>query len=165
VHPSVTLGEFRTWLTEVLGDAEYVSVELADVLKHWRAKPTDRFSKDDARALGDLCEKLGFAIEPDVRLGAPLPSTVIFVVRPSTDELVITDDQPLRCLVTLLATVMRAHGELTADESTWLRSFARDWSSHLDAGTQRRNAAFVEWLVREAPSVTADEVHHPQGNA
>ncbi|MFM7427646.1 MAG: TerB N-terminal domain-containing protein, partial [Elainella sp.] len=72
-HGGKAYKTFQTWLKR-LNIQQPVVVSGADLLHQWAGSNPDKFTPTEAQNLAKLLAHLGYALEPDPRLGGPVPT-------------------------------------------------------------------------------------------
>lgn len=136
------------------------------------AKP-EKVSKNEALLLAQALEKLGYGIEPDVRVGGPVYDVdgrvVVFRRLPDCPSAASGEYAMATLCIRLGAVVSSADDEVSAAERALLQQHISD-TLQLSAGERQRLAAHLAWLLEEKPgtsglkkqlaALTSDARHH-----
>ncbi|MFG2045253.1 TerB N-terminal domain-containing protein [Dactylosporangium sp. NPDC048998] len=143
----------RRWCEENL---ERGLVDATDLIRFWETATPHKATKAESVGLVQLLGRLGFGIEPDVRMGgAPLSAgpAVLFQCGPDAP----TSARPPYLAVTLLlhlaVAVGLADGEVSAVEQEHLVGHVRH-AFQLTAAEMDRLAAHIRWLTATGVKLT-----------
>lgn len=133
-----------------------------ELLQYVRIAKPGKVSKNEAMLLAQALEKLGYGIEPDVRLGGPVyePDGRVVVFRrlddcPST----ASDEYATATLCMRLgAIVSAADDDVSETERTLLQKHISE-TLQLSAGERQRLAAHLAWLLEEKPGTNGLKKH------
>jgi uncharacterized tellurite resistance protein B-like protein len=122
----------------------------AELLMYARLARPDKVSKSEALLLVQALEKLGYGVEPDVRLGGPAFSVdgqvVVFRRLPDCPSIASDDYEAAMLFVRLGAMVCMADGSVSSHEREVLERYIAD-RDLLTPGERQRLAAHVAWLL------------------
>jgi tellurite resistance protein len=139
------LADLLTWARSVLRDGETAVTDPGQLLRLWGA---EKPSKAQSVAIGNMLQKLGFGMEPDVRCGGPVLGSepmVLFRAKPDTPHTA----GPAYAAATLVAhlgvVVAAADGHVDDSE---VQQIVRhlDMTLTLSPGERGRLQAHVAWL-------------------
>jgi len=120
------------------------------------AKP-EKVSKNEAMLLAQALEKLGYDIEPDVRLGGPVYDStgrvVVFRRLPDCPSVASDEYAAAALLIRLAAMVSAADDEVSNAERNLLESHIKE-RLQLSAGERQRLGAHLTWLLNAGLGTT-----------
>ncbi|HEX9983958.1 MAG TPA: TerB N-terminal domain-containing protein [Thermoanaerobaculia bacterium] len=135
----------------------FASILLDEVLPYVRVAKPGKLAKSEAVLLAQALEKLGYGIEPDVRLGGPLyePGTPAIVFRrlPDCPSAASEEYTAATLCMRLGAVVSAADDDVTEGERTLLRQHI-EATLQLSPGERQRLAAHLAWLLAVQPGIS-----------
>jgi uncharacterized tellurite resistance protein B-like protein len=151
-----------TWADDNLGDSDQVDIAGAELLARWPATASGRIAKSDAVTLNRLLERNGVGLEPDVRLGGPVPTgnmrLVLFRRVTQADSAPSESYRAGAAVAELAAVVAAADGSVSAIERDLLvREVTAAFG--LADGEQRRLRAHLAFVLTQPPTATAVRKH------
>jgi hypothetical protein len=154
-HGGDRLAELQTWLTNAI-DQNPIAISVQELLQHWAGANPEKLNKSEAEGLAKLLEKLGYGIEPDVRLGGALPKVGNSVALFPLDADTLTYLSPEYVTITLTAylAIAAANGEdlPTPIEQAYLNRQLPQLIP-LTQAERSRLQAHVELLLQEKPAL------------
>lgn len=155
-----------------LDEAGHASLAAAELLPFARLAKPDRVSKSEAMLLAQALEKLGYGIEPDVRLGGPVYEidgrVLVFRRLPDCPSAASEEYALATLLMRLAATVSAASDAAAAAERQLLETHIEE-RLRLTPGERQRLSAHLVWLLnanlgmtglkRRMESLTPDARH------
>jgi tellurite resistance protein len=155
-----------------LDDAGHASLAAAELLPFVRLAKPDRVSKSEAVLLAQALEKLGYGIEPDVRLGGPVYETdgrvLVFRRLPDCPS-AASEEYALATLLMRLAVTVSAANDAGAQAERNLLERHIEERLRLTPGERQRLSAHLVWLLdvdlgmtglkRRIESLTPDARH------
>ena len=152
------------------GQAHLASAEL---LRYVHLARSDKVSKNEAMLLAQALEKLGYGIEPDVRVGGPVYDAggrvVVFRRLPDCPSTTSDEYATATLCMRLGAIVSAADDEVSRAERALLRNHISE-TLQLSEGERQRLAAHLAWLLAAKPgtnglkkllaTLTTDKRHH-----
>lgn len=154
---STSLEAMRAWVSRRADSGVPVAVPGSELLDLWPSTRGDRLPKADAVALSQLLEKLGYGLEPDVRLGGPAltrDKPVVLYRLPSAGMVAPSPAYAAGCaLLNLAVAVAGAHGGVTEAEEEHLEQHL-ERGLGLDEAEVHRLRAHLRWLIAAAPGLT-----------
>lgn len=155
--PGEEIQALRRWLDEKLGKEEYAPVEGGDLLRHLASATPGKLNKNEAVLLTQSLEKLGFAVEPDVRFGGAAPAVdervVIFKVGADAPATPSVAYAAATTMLHLAAIVAFADGSLAESEQRRLEEHL-ETALELTPGERTRLRAHLRWLLTSRPGLT-----------
>lgn len=144
-----------------------------ELLPYVRLAKPGKVSKNEAMLLAQALEKLGYGIEPDVRLGGPVYEVdgrvVVFRRLPDCPSAASDEYATATLCMRLGAIVSAADDEVSAVERALLQKHISH-TLQLSTGERQRLAAHLAWLLEEKPDtsglkkylavLTTDTRHH-----
>ncbi|HEX2833211.1 MAG TPA: TerB N-terminal domain-containing protein [Thermoanaerobaculia bacterium] len=128
-----------------------------ELLQHVRLAKPGKVSKNEAMLLAQALEKLGYGIEPDVRLGGPVYDVdgrvVVFRRRPDCPS-VASDEYATATLLMRLAAMMTSADEAISTAERELLERHIEERLRLTPGERQRLAAHLAWLLESELSLT-----------
>jgi uncharacterized tellurite resistance protein B-like protein len=155
-------------------DREGFARVIADeVLQYIRVARPEKIARSEAMLLAQALEKLGYAIEPDVRMGGPAfqlgTPVVVFRRLPDCPSTASEEYATATLCLRLGAIVSAADDEVSQSERALLQKHIAD-TLQLSAGERQRLAAHLAWLLEARPgtsgvkkqlaALTSDKRHH-----
>ena len=146
----------RCWLEARL-TAGTALVDGAELHARWPTSRKDRFLRSEAVALSQLFQKLGYALEPDVRFGGPAitaaTKAVLFRFPAGHPEAPSRAYISATALLGLAAVVASADGEVSEAEERHLEKHL-ETALHLEPGESARLSAHLRWLLAVQPGLS-----------
>ncbi|HET8772978.1 MAG TPA: TerB N-terminal domain-containing protein [Thermoanaerobaculia bacterium] len=144
-----------------------------ELLPYVRLAKPEKVAKNEAMLLAQALEKLGYGIEPDVRVGGPVYDAdgrvVVFRRLPDCPSTASGEYATATLCMRLGAVVSSADDEVSEAERALLQKHISD-TLQLSAGERQRLAAHLAWLLEEKPgtsglkkqlaALTSDTRHH-----
>ncbi len=128
-----------------------------EVLHYIRIAKPEKIAKSEAVLLAQALEKLGYGIEPDVRLGGPAfelgAPAVVFRRLPDCPSTVAEEYATATLCMRLGAIVSASDDEVSELERILLRQHIAD-TLQLSAGERQRLAAHLAWLLDARPGTS-----------
>lgn len=152
----VIVQPLQRWLEGRLTEDRSSAITTSELLGFWPEVTNDRLAKAESVSVAQLLEKIGYAVEPDVRFGGPPlkrsgPAVVFRLPKPFP-----TAASPAYSGATLLlhvgAAVAEADGAITADEEGHLEGQLES-ALHLTDAERARLRAHLAWLVAAKPGL------------
>ncbi|MHB8078107.1 MAG: tellurite resistance TerB family protein [Candidatus Krumholzibacteriia bacterium] len=151
------IGQLTSWLSLRLCDKATAVAEACDLIHFWTQSPPSKLAKADAVAIALLCEKLGYAFEPDVRFGgSPLASdgkVVLFRIDGKADAAPSAAYRGATVMLHLAAAVAAADGTVAPEETGFLADHMQQ-ALQLNPGERTRLDAHLRWLLEMRPNLT-----------
>lgn len=148
--------EFRETAENKLGDSEMVETTLDPFLEHWPLERGDDVRKRRLRRLTSLLERLGFGIEPDVRLSAPSRGwgdpAVLYRLPPETGGTGSAMSKAVRLVQKLAVKIVLANDEVAPEQTEYLRDNLGHLFELSDVN-QIHLDAHRRWLIRDSPTL------------
>ena len=133
-----------------------------ELLSYVRLAKPEKVSKSEAMLLAQALEKLGYGIEPDVRLGGPVYDVdghvIVFRRLPDCPSTASDEYATATLCMRLGAIVSAADDEVSGAERTLLEKHIAD-TLQLSAGERQRLDAHLAWLVEEKPGTNGLKKH------
>jgi uncharacterized tellurite resistance protein B-like protein len=133
-----------------------------ELLPYVRLAKPDKVSKNEAMLLAQALEKLGYGIEPDVRLGGPVydvDGRVIVFRRFLDCPSAASEEYATATLCMRLgAVVSAADDEVSEAERALLQKHISE-TLRLSAGERQRLGAHLAWLLEEKPGTSGLKKH------
>ncbi|MEO8379231.1 MAG: TerB N-terminal domain-containing protein [Acidobacteriota bacterium] len=133
-----------------------------ELLPYVRLAKPEKVSKNEAMLLAQALEKLGYGIEPDVRLGGPVYDVdgcvVVFRRLPDCPSAASEEYATATLCMRLGAVVSAADDEVSEVERAMLQKHIAD-TLQLSAGERQRLAAHLSWLLEEKPGTQGLKKH------
>lgn len=133
-----------------------------ELLSYVRLAKPERVAKNEAMLLAQALEKLGYGIEPDVRLGGPVYDidghVIVFRRLPDCPSTASDEYATATLCMRLGAIVSAADDEVSEAERTLLERHIAD-TLQLSAGERQRLDAHLAWLVEEKPGTNGLKKH------
>lgn len=121
-----------------------------ELLQHVRLAKPDKVSKNEAMLLAQALERIGYGIEPDVRLGGPVFESgmpvVVFRRLPDCPSIASAEYSAATLLVRLAAIVSAADDAVSQVERELLERHIEE-RLQLTPGERQRLAAHLAWLI------------------
>jgi len=144
-----------------------------ELLQYVRLAKPEKVSKNESMLLAQALEKLGYGIEPDVRLGGPVYDAegrvIVFRRLPDCPSTASGEYATATLCLRLGAVVSAADDEVSEAERALLQKHIAE-TLRLSAGERQRLAAHLAWLLEEKPgtnglkkqlaALTRDARHH-----
>lgn len=128
-----------------------------ELLQYVRISNPDKVSKNEAILLAQALEKLGYGIEPDVRLGGPTfeieEPVVVFRRLPDCPSSASDEYATAMICMRLGTMVSAADDDVSAAERALLERHIAE-ALQLSPGEQQRLGAHLAWLVETNPGTT-----------
>ena len=148
------------WIEGRLGDDQQVLVDGGDLLAHWTAPGTGggtgKTTKRDAIAFTQLLSSCGYGLEPDPRLGGPIPGpgpVVIFRHGGDRSDAASAGYRAATTMLHLAAAVAAADGHASEAEQRSLLAHL-EHNLNLTAGERTRLRAHLCWLITSGVKLT-----------
>ncbi|MDB4872864.1 MAG: hypothetical protein JWL97_3868 [Gemmatimonadales bacterium] len=141
------VGELIDWARSRLGRMPAVTVSAQEFMTH--LPPDTRPAKKDIITLAQLLAQAGVGMEPDPRLGGPIPASGRMVLFRAEGELSATPSEAYQSATLLLhlgAAVSAADGHVAAEERELLVGHLKD-ALYLSSGERTRLRAHLRWLL------------------
>ncbi|MFG2045224.1 TerB N-terminal domain-containing protein [Dactylosporangium sp. NPDC048998] len=143
----------RRWCEE---NVERGIVDAADLLRFWESATPGKATKAESVGLVQLLGRLGFGVEPDVRMGGPPLAegpAVLFRCGPDAPASARPPYLAVTLLLHLAVAVSQADGEVSAAEHEHLVGHVRQ-AFQLTAAETDRLAAHIRWLTATGVKLT-----------
>jgi len=152
--PSADASTLASLVQSRLDDSGRASLAAAEVLPYVRIARPDKISKNEAMLLAQALEKLGYGVEPDVRLGGPAYDAhgrvVVFRRLPDCPSTASDEYTTATLCMRLGAAVSAADDDVSEVERTLLQKHIAD-TLQLSPGERQRLGAHLAWLLEEKP--------------
>ncbi len=149
-----SLAELVASRLDVHGRAQLGAGEL---LQYVRVAKPEKVSKSEAMLLAQALEKLGYGVEPDVRLGGPafaMEDPVVVFRRLPDCPSTASDEYATAMICMRLGTVVStADDEISEGERTLLEQHIAE-ALQLSAGERQRLGAHLAWLIQANPGTS-----------
>ncbi|MCL2825209.1 MAG: TerB family tellurite resistance protein, partial [Polyangiaceae bacterium] len=136
---------------------DIATVDSKGVLSHWPMADLAKPTKAEAIQFAQVCERLGFGVEPDIRFGGASPLTgnslVLFRLGVDAPSEPSPEYKSAALVLLLMAAVIHADGVVTSEERTQMEAQAA-YVSGLSSAEHVRIRAHAEWLLASPPSLT-----------
>lgn len=133
-----------------------------ELLPFVRLARPGKVSKSESMFLAQALEKLGYGIEPDVRLGGPAfdvnGRAILFRRLPDCPSVASVEYALAMLCMRLGAIVSAADDDVSAVERALLQKHIAD-TLQLSAGERQRLAAHLAWLLEEKPGTSGLKKH------
>ncbi|MGN6187225.1 MAG: TerB N-terminal domain-containing protein [Thermoanaerobaculia bacterium] len=140
-----------------LDDAGRAHLAAAELLQHVRMAKPGKVSKSESMLLAQALEKLGYGIEPDVRLGGPSYEVegrvVVFRRLPDCPSIATDEYATATLLMRLAAMVTTADDAVSQAEREHLEQHI-EARLQLTAGERQRLGAHLAWLLESELTLT-----------
>ncbi|MET7397135.1 TerB N-terminal domain-containing protein [Dactylosporangium sp. NPDC005572] len=143
----------RDWCEE---NVERGVIDAADLLRFWGPVTPGKATKAESVGLVQLLGRLGFGVEPDVRMGGPTLAegpAVLFRCGPDAPASARPPYLAVTLLLHLAVAVSQADGEVSAAEHEHLVGHVRQ-AFQLTAAETDRLAAHTRWLTATGVKLT-----------
>jgi uncharacterized tellurite resistance protein B-like protein len=171
--PSTDATALASLVRSRLDDDGRAHLGAGELLPYVRLAKPEKVSKNEAMLLAQALEKLGYGIEPDVRLGGPVydvdSRVVVFRRFPDCPSAASDEYGTATLCMRLGAVVSAADDEVSEVERAMLQKHIAD-ALQLSSGERQRLAAHLAWLLEEKPgtsglkkqlaALTTDTRHH-----
>lgn len=151
------LDSFRKLLESKLSDQQFALIHASELLSLWSPGGFQKLQKKSAIDLSIFLEKLGFALEPDVRFGSPAINPqgkiVLFRLQERSQRFPLSQEyEAAMVLLRLAASVAIADGNVSPEEKEHLVAHLERLLK-LDGGEKARLSAHLSWLLEEQPGM------------
>lgn len=150
------VGTLHTWCEARLASRSQAVIEAADLIALWPTALPEKMAKAEAVSLAQLLGRLGFGVEPDVRLGGPALSTgpaILFRTAPGAPHSAGPSYVAATTLLHLAVAVSAADGTVSGREQDHLVAHV-EAALHLTAGERARLHAHLLWLSATGAKLT-----------
>lgn len=148
--PSTDAKSLASLVTSRLGSDGSAHLGAAELLQYVRLAKPGKVSKNEAMLLAQALERIGYGIEPDVRLGGPAfdidGPVVVFRRLPDCPSVPSDEYAAATLLIRLAAIVTTADDAVSELEREMLERHIED-RLQLTAGERQRLAAHLAWLI------------------
>lgn len=155
-HQSEALTDCIRTVENELGRSEMVETDLDLLLKYWPVESGEDVRKRDLRRLANLLEKLGFGVEPDLRISGPSRGwgdpAVIYRLPLEASAEASAVSEGVRLIQKLAVKVVLANDEVAPEQTEYL---AENLGSFLELSEsdRLRLEAHRRWLVLDSPTL------------
>jgi uncharacterized tellurite resistance protein B-like protein len=155
--PSADASALASLVRSRLDEDGRAHLAAGELLQHVRLAKPGKVSKNEAMLLAQALEKLGYGIEPDVRLGGPVYDVegrvVVFRRLPDCPSVASDEYATASLLVRLGAMVSAADDAVSKSERELLEQHIEE-RLQLTAGERQRLAAHLAWLIEAGLGMT-----------
>ncbi|HEX6641615.1 MAG TPA: TerB N-terminal domain-containing protein [Thermoanaerobaculia bacterium] len=171
--PSMDATSLASLVRSRLDDGGRAHLGAGELLPYVRLAKPEKVSKNEAMLLAQALEKLGYGVEPDVRVGGPVYDldgrVVVFRRLPDCPSTASDEYATATLCMRFGAIVSAADDEVSEIERALLQKHIAD-TLQLSAGERQRLSAHLAWLLEEKPgtgglkkhlaALSADTRHH-----
>jgi uncharacterized tellurite resistance protein B-like protein len=155
--PSADATALASLVQSRMDDSGRVHLSAGEILQYVRVSRPDKISKSEALLLAQALEKLGYAIEPDVRLGGPVYDAdgpvVVFRRLPDCPSTASDEYETATLCMRLGAIVSASDDEVSEHERSLLQKHIAA-TLQLSPGERQRLAAHLAWLLEAKPGTS-----------
>lgn len=155
--PSPDAASLASLVRSRLDDSGRAHLAAGELLQFVRLAKPDKVTKNEAILLAQILEKLGYGIEPDIRLGGPVYDidgrVVVFRRLPDCPSAASDEYTIATLLVRLAAMVTAADDAVSQSEREFLERHIEE-RLHLGGGERQRLAAHLAWLLESDIGMT-----------
>ncbi|MBW4515345.1 MAG: TerB N-terminal domain-containing protein [Timaviella obliquedivisa GSE-PSE-MK23-08B] len=156
-HGGETVQNLKNWLASQFSQSlNAIAVSGKELFQYWSGANSEKLSKSEAEGLSQMLERLGYGIEPDVRLGGAVPKLASWVgiFRLNTDNLSYLSPEYLTATLTVHLAIAVASGDELPNsvEQDYLRTHLESLIP-LTRGERSRFQAHLQLLLQEKPNL------------
>jgi uncharacterized tellurite resistance protein B-like protein len=156
-HGGETVQNLQNWLDSQFAQSpNAIAISGKELFQYWSGANPEKLSKGEAEGLSQMLERLGYGIEPDVRLGGAMPKLVgwVAIFRLETDNLPYLSPEYLTlALIAHLAIAVASGDELpNSVEQDYLRTHLESLIP-LTQAERSRFQAHLQLLLQEKPNL------------
>ncbi|MFL6247892.1 MAG: TerB N-terminal domain-containing protein [Thermoanaerobaculia bacterium] len=148
--PSTDAKSLSSLVASRLGADGWAHLGAAELLQYVRLAKADKVSKNEAMLLAQALERIGYGIEPDVRLGGPvfdLDGPVVVFRRHADCPSVASQEYSAATLLIRLAAIVSAADDAVSEIERKLLERHIEERLQLTPGERQRLAAHLTWLI------------------
>jgi len=155
--PSTDAASLASLVRSRLDEDGRAHLGASELLQYVRLAKPGKVSKSEAMLLAQALEKLGYGMEPDVRLGGPVCDVdgrlIVFRRLPDCPSTASDEYATATLCMRLGAIVSAADDEVSREERALLQKHIAD-TLQLSAGERQRLAAHLVWLIESKPGTS-----------